>query len=720
MSSGNRGGFILKSDRIYREETKLEENPTMEAALKLLALGYVPIPMKENGKKPLILWKDFQHKRPSVKQIVTWWTRWPNANLGIVTGKLSGITVIDVDTGHAPWPPKDCELPGGLVVRTPRAGTHHYFKYISGVGSNQGVLAKGIDVRGDGGCIVVPPSIVNGKPYVVETGSFEEARETIAPEWLQKALESSRQAKKTFTLPAVIPEGTRNSTLMRHAGSLLARGATEEIMLVALGKVNQERCTPPLPDEEIEEIARYVGQKEPSNVWRGMPPGSEASGSVPSGEQVDFDSIFPDGKFCPLALVKALEARNTFCFGFDEDRGAGCLMVYEGGVWRTATNVEIDAHRMLGVRTRQSHVRETVGALSLDVPHRPWPLWNAERLLINCQSGMLDPRTLELKEHAPEHFSTFQIPVRWNPDAAGNRVDSFLHEVLPAGEVQTVLEIIGYVASCDISAKKFFILEGKGDTGKTVVLSLIQNFIGLRNIAFCSLQDIADNRFASANIENKQLVIYDDLGEKGLENTSNIKVLTGGLPTMRVERKGVDAYFTPVYARFLFTCNAMPPSYTDHTGAWYNRPLIIPFKNEFKGNRADKSLMKTLARQECLERLFVLGAKALGDLIGRNMQFSMTTNMTEAGGEYRRRADSVAAFVSESCLLLPEASVNKVAWHDDYTRWCERAGYKPVGRNKAYERLLSVEGVTDDKISGAERIFRGIGLKHSVGGECVS
>ena len=688
----------MKSDRIYSEETKLEENPTMEAALKLLALGYVPIPMKENGKKPLILWKDFQHKRPSEKQIVTWWTRWPNANLGIVTGKLSGITVIDVDTGHADWPQKDCKLHAGLVVRTPRAGTHHYFKYIPGVGSSQGVLAKGIDVRGDGGCIVVPPSIVNGKPYVVETGSFEKARETAAPDWLQKALLSPRQAKKRFTLPETILEGTRHTALMSYAGSLRARGMTEEEILATLTKVSQERCTPPLPDEEIEEIAKYVGQ----------------------AEQTDIDDFFPDGKFCPLALVKALEARNTFCFGFDEDRGTGCLMVYEGGVWRTATNVEIDAHRMLGVRTRQSHVRETVGALSLDVPHRPWPRWNAERLLVNCSNGMLDPRTLELKEHAPEHFSTFQLPVRWNPDVAPNRVDSFLHELLSPDEVKTVLEIIGYVATADISAKKFFVFEGDGDNGKTELLNFIENFIGARNLTKCSLEDIANNRFALASLENKQLVVFDDISDKGLENTSAVKVLTGMSPTIRIERKGLDAYIVPLYARLLYTANSVPVSRSDHSKAWYNRPLIISFKNQFIiGENADPLLTRTLAQQECLERLFLLAATALKDLIDRKLQFSLTSDMVEAKEQYRMRSDSVAAFVAERCIVSPAGEVNKVEWHRNYESWCERNHYERLGRNIAYKRLLSLEGITDGKRPGGERIFRGLSLKQRPDGEVI-
>ena len=422
--------------------------------------------------------------------------------------------------------------------------------------------------------------------------------------------------------------------------------------------------------------------------------------------------FFEKSSFIPIRMVNALKKLGIYRFGYDEERGTGQLMIYIDGVFRAANFVEVVIQRLLDERSKQNLIKEAVEALKRDVPRIPWDRWNTNRLLVNCVSGMLDPSNVVLLEHSPEYLSTFQLPVRWNPKVKPNRVDSFLGELLPEAEIQVVLEMIGYMATSDISAKHFFVFEGEGNTGKTEFLNLVQNFIGSRNITITSLQDIADNRFALSGLENKLLSIFDDIGDTPIKSTSAIKVLTGKFSTIRVEHKGVDAYMAPLYARMLFTCNMMPACYTDHTEAWYNRPLIIPFKQTFTGDKVDTRLTDILAQKGCLERLFLLVSVALQRLMNRKMQFEVTTGMLEAAAKYRNRADTVAAFVAERCKLSPDESVNKSSWNTSYKDWCEESGRKYLGRNKAYDRLLSLhKSIVIDKERGGPNIFRGISIR---------
>ena len=72
-----------------------------KAALLYRDKGFSVIPVKGN-KKPYIPWTEFQERKATVEEIEQWWKKWPGANVGIVTGKISGVVVkADPETGEA-------------------------------------------------------------------------------------------------------------------------------------------------------------------------------------------------------------------------------------------------------------------------------------------------------------------------------------------------------------------------------------------------------------------------------------------------------------------------------------------------------------------------------------------------------------------------------------------------------------------------------------------
>src|SRR5205809_4690970 len=71
----------------------------LEAALAYLMLDWRPIPVTPRGKKPLIeSWAEFQDKAPTEEQVRDWFTRWPDANVAVLTGHGSGIVAVDLDS----------------------------------------------------------------------------------------------------------------------------------------------------------------------------------------------------------------------------------------------------------------------------------------------------------------------------------------------------------------------------------------------------------------------------------------------------------------------------------------------------------------------------------------------------------------------------------------------------------------------------------------------
>jgi Bifunctional DNA primase/polymerase, N-terminal len=141
----------------------------LRAALSYARRGILVFPCKPGGKRPLT-YNGFWDATTDARRIGAWWYRWPAANLGIPTGERSGLLVLDVDSsGGGPESLTVLERENGPLPRTAKArtgggGVHHFFRYPSGheVRNSAGWLGPGLDVRGEGGYVVVPPSRTRG------------------------------------------------------------------------------------------------------------------------------------------------------------------------------------------------------------------------------------------------------------------------------------------------------------------------------------------------------------------------------------------------------------------------------------------------------------------------------------------------------------------------------------------------------------------------------
>ncbi|GAG19795.1 unnamed protein product, partial [marine sediment metagenome] len=142
----------------------------MDYALAYCKLGWSVIPIKPNEKIPLIEWGKYQKERATEDQIEKWWKKYPNANIGITTGIISDIIVIDIDSskGEEEYIAKFGELHSTISQKTgkPKA-TQKFFKHPRDhTYHNIPRLLPDVDVRADGGYVVAPPSIhPNGTQY---------------------------------------------------------------------------------------------------------------------------------------------------------------------------------------------------------------------------------------------------------------------------------------------------------------------------------------------------------------------------------------------------------------------------------------------------------------------------------------------------------------------------------------------------------------------------
>lgn len=214
------------------------------------------------GKHPRI--PDWPNKASNdPRQAKGWWIRWPQANVAVVTGRRSGLVVVDVDdkdagSGSLSLRRLEAEhqpLPATLTVVTGN-GRHHYYQHpkITDVKCSTGKLGAGLDVRGDGGYVVAPPSVhANGRTYQWTDDGAEIAQ---APHWLLDLLTVEDVADRDVI--DVIPEGKRTNTLYAEVCSLFRSGMPEAQVLQTALTTNVSRCQPPLSEDKVRDIVRRV------------------------------------------------------------------------------------------------------------------------------------------------------------------------------------------------------------------------------------------------------------------------------------------------------------------------------------------------------------------------------------------------------------------------------------------------------------------------------
>ena len=245
------------------------ENKLLKSALKYAKnYGWAVFPCSPKTKKPLTPHgcKDAKKDPGAIK---AWWTRYPDAGIGIATGSISNLLVIDLDLDEEKgidgihemrmWESENGELPETVRAITGRGGAHIYYKYDGKELKNRAGLIEGVDVRGEGGYVIAPPSIhPNGTIYEWEDDP-EDIEIAEIDETVKKLLSvgaEKREAGEPFKLPATIESGCRNSTMHKLACSLQAQGLADDAILSAVMAENSARCNPPLEADEIETIVK--------------------------------------------------------------------------------------------------------------------------------------------------------------------------------------------------------------------------------------------------------------------------------------------------------------------------------------------------------------------------------------------------------------------------------------------------------------------------------
>lgn len=262
-----------------------------------------------SGKHPI--YSGWEKKATTAQtEILAEFKKHPNANIGIATG--GDFFVLDIDTGHG-----GCEsmqslgkLSPTVSVRTGNGGSHHYYKMPQGIPiPNRVAVMPGIDIRSGGGLVVAPGSRhKSGRLYKWMPGCSPDEMEIAEPDdWLLALLQHVVKEKPVNQeIADIIEEGSRNTAMASIAGSLRRRGLSFEAILAALSVENQNRCQPPLGEDELETIAKSISRYTPEDPVTGREWNDETKRSLIASisDLKDASKVFEPELLSQLALAK--------------------------------------------------------------------------------------------------------------------------------------------------------------------------------------------------------------------------------------------------------------------------------------------------------------------------------------------------------------------------------------------------------------------------------
>ena len=222
--------------------------------------GWSVLPVRPEEKRPYMTnWLQYTKTRADKPMVENWFASLSNAGVGVVTGKISNMVVLDVES-YCPTPIEELlkKYPTQMISRTGSGGYHLFYQYPIGVSkvSNRVKIFEGADLRADGGFIVLPPTRhPNGNRYEWISRGIPG---TFPMDLLDLKSESTVQSEGWITEALRgVSEGGRNDTCARLAGYFFKKGMNADIVEALLLEWN-ERNNPPLPVREVRTTLKSI------------------------------------------------------------------------------------------------------------------------------------------------------------------------------------------------------------------------------------------------------------------------------------------------------------------------------------------------------------------------------------------------------------------------------------------------------------------------------
>lgn len=704
------------------------------AALKYaLVFGWPVFPIVPQGKKPATA-TGFKEATRDPAIISQWWERNPNYNIGIATGKdSSGFFAIDLDEDEAKGISGENTLaeyvntygpfPETVISQTPRGGKHILFTSATDVTCKAGVL-PGVDLRGTGGYIVAPPSVVNGKEYrwINAPGqtAIAEADSSVFT-FISPVPEGFDKQRQPYSMPENIPEGQRVNELVRMIGSLQSKGFSDEIIRAAITTANENQCIPPLSDNELESevfpalrhfekgTAPYIFDAPyttdiadiVSRLMELRPERNKRYGWHDAGNGNLFSDLFnnvacyvPERKkwyvfdgmrWCP-------DTANMKVMGLCK-LAADALMSY---TVQAVADEKLRADYIKHItKWQQYKYRETILKDAASVDPVSLSEFDSDPYLLNCLNGTVNLRDLSFHSHDSADRLTKISGAEYRPEAHCERWERFVDEVTMNDRelAKFIQKALGYALTGDTRFECFFILygatsrNGKGTMCETM-MQLAGDYGRTASPETVAQRKYSDSRSPSEDIARLAGARFVNMSEPDKQmalSASLVKTLTGN-DTVNARFLGENSFeYKPQFKIFINTNHL--PYVSDSTLFSSDRVKIIPFNRHFTEQERDSRLKSRLTSADSLSGILNWCIKGL-QMLNRE-GFVLPEAVKKATRDYAEISDRIGQFIDYALDADPTAEVHTNIVYSLYQDWCYSNAFKPEGKNEFRKSLAS-------------------------------
>ena len=327
------------------------------------------------------------------------------------------------------------------------------------------------------------------------------------------------------------------------------------------------------------------------------------------------------------------------------------------------------------------------------------------------QNGVWDIEGKKLLPHDPKYNFQTHIPRVYDENAECPLWMKFVNETIYPEDIPVMQEWFGFILYREYFIKKGIILVGKQDTGKSVLLDTVIEFIGERNKTGLSLQKITNGSdFTKLSLRNKHLNCFDDLSSKDLNDGGAFKVATGGGYISGEEKFGEYQQFRS-FAKQMFATNKIPPVRDNDDLSYFGRWIVFQFDNV--PEKLDGFLRKKLWTESEMSGILNWALDGLYRIL-ENQKFSYNKTNEETKKVMEMSGYPLVAFESEVLGWENGAIVTKEDMFKVYSAWCEktkrpRLSKEMLGRQLGkYCHYITSQG-------GAKRVWKNAKIKVDFG-----
>lgn len=321
-------------------------------------------------------------------------------------------------------------------------------------------------------------------------------------------------------------------------------------------------------------------------------------------------------------------------------------------------------------------------------------------------NGILNIKTLELKEYNPEKIFFNKMPVIYDASKKCPKIDKFLKDVhSKEDDVKIFYELVGYGLLDEYKFEKAFMLHGDGRNGKGKSIELIKRLFGLDNCCSIQLSAMNSDNFSLSELFGKRFNLAGDIGSQDLKETNFFKSITGR-DLISAKRKFLRDLHFQNYAKQVFACNELPMVYDLSKGFWdrwilLDYPYTFVSKEEYE-NSKDKTNLK-IKDEEIIEKISTpdemsgLLNEAINALkrLEKNKTFSTTKGSDEVKLTWIRKSNSFIAFCFDKIEDDYNGRISKKDLRKKYADYCKTHKIPPKSDNVIRKVLQENYGATE-------------------------